>query len=53
MENKFSLLKRSKHDIFHNLELDHLLGKRIEHKNKIVIVRCVILGLEEMPICSE
>ena len=53
MENKFSLLKRSKHDIFHNLELDHLLGKGIEHKNKIVIVRSVILGLEEMPICSE
>lgn len=53
MKNKLSLLKRCKHDIFHNLELNHFLRKRIKHKNKIVIIGCVIFCLEEMSIGSE
>lgn len=53
VKNKLGLLERCKHDILHNFELNHFLWERIEHKNEIVIIRCVIFGLEEMSIGSK
>lgn len=53
VKNKLSLLERCKHDILHNFELNHFLWEGIEHKNEVVIIRCVIFGLEEMSIGSE
>lgn len=53
MKDKLSLLERSEHDIFHDLEFNHFLGEGIEHEDKVVIIGGVIFGLEEMPVGPE
>ncbi len=38
MENQLCLFERGKHYIFHNLEFNHVLRKRIEHENQVILI---------------
>lgn len=50
MQYELSLLKWRKHDILHDLKLNHILTKGIEHENQVIIIRRIVLGLEQMPV---
>ena len=50
MQYELSLLKWRKYDILHDLKLYHILTKGIEHENQVIIIRRIVLGLEQMPV---